>query len=224
MCSRVAASVAYATGSWSETDTPYYIVDADRNLNKHGQPVHRYPGLVLSIDRLSDPNLLGHDMVVNSYQEYEARAIELSLGMKWSWKRIAPVSSCLSPPPPPPPLHPSSLSSILNMDLGNPLGGSFYPDSANPKYILVPHGRLAALRRRLFLTRDSSSLFDTQTWVRNLESGMMMAYKKFQTDWAFIQERNMREMQGVDDDEESSHEPASSMMSKPSRCLKIIIH
>ncbi|ORX82497.1 hypothetical protein BCR32DRAFT_202643 [Anaeromyces robustus] len=53
MCSRVAASIAYATA---------------RNKN--------------------NPRLLGHEMVVGSYKEYEDRAVELGMSMTWSSRNI----------------------------------------------------------------------------------------------------------------------------------------
>ncbi|KAJ3123283.1 hypothetical protein HK098_002071 [Nowakowskiella sp. JEL0407] len=45
-------------------------------------------GLNLKLDRLKDRSLLGHHMVVNSYDEYEEHAVKFGLSMKWQWKEI----------------------------------------------------------------------------------------------------------------------------------------
>ncbi|TPX47257.1 hypothetical protein SeLEV6574_g02756 [Synchytrium endobioticum] len=75
MCSRVAASIAYATGSWDPVQGNPFADKVPRGL-AHGP------------SRLSNPELLGHQMVVNSYAEYEERAVEFGNGMWWEWQPI----------------------------------------------------------------------------------------------------------------------------------------
>lgn len=43
------------------------------------------------------------------------------------------------------------------------------------------HGALMDLRRRLFMSREQSRLFDTQRWTRNLESGFKEAWRRWVT-------------------------------------------
>ncbi|BGP12958.1 hypothetical protein JCM10213v2_000875 [Rhodosporidiobolus nylandii] len=40
-------------------------------------------------------------------------------------------------------------------------------------------GELAELRKKLFLTREQSPLFDTKRWVRNLEKGLVTAWERW---------------------------------------------
>jgi hypothetical protein len=164
MCSRVAASVAYATGSWDKRD----------NISSSSPPA----GLVMpDLKRLEDKSLLGHWMVVNSYQDYEDLAVEYGNESKWTWKQIS-GESC---------------------DDGNPrFAGALYPNEIKPTHIYVPEssGILASLRRNLFLKRDDMSLFDTSKWVRNLESGLIDAWDRFERGWEIQQDRN-REALGL---------------------------
>ena len=75
MCSRVAASVAYATGSWT-----------GKEVNECAF-VGEYPeGTGSRI--MNQKDLLGHWMVVGSYKDYEDRAVELASGMTWAWRPI----------------------------------------------------------------------------------------------------------------------------------------
>ena len=71
MCSRVAASCSFATGSWDATD-PHFTLG----------PKITTP---LQVPRLEDPNLLGHSMVAYSYQDYEEKAVFLGQSLKWEW-------------------------------------------------------------------------------------------------------------------------------------------
>ncbi|KAI7903720.1 uncharacterized protein BX663DRAFT_507366 [Cokeromyces recurvatus] len=43
------------------------------------------------------------------------------------------------------------------------------------------HGKLMDLRKRLFLTREKSRLFDTLRWTRNLERGYLEAWRRWTT-------------------------------------------
>ena len=158
MCSRVAASVAYATGSWKETDEPF-------------DKPHTF-GLDSNLERITENrNLLGHVMVVNSYQEYIDRGIFLGSSLKWGWMpidtwkperkktRLVPVDTSIVPGREP-----------------------LFPCSVNPRHIYTSYGFAATLRRRLFLSRESEPLFDTPRWVKYLENGIELAYAKYERD------------------------------------------
>jgi hypothetical protein len=79
MCSRVAASVAYATGAWNERDLKY---------SYHTVPCTAIGPFSEKAQSKNDPNLLGHEMVVGSYKEYEDRAVELGMSMTWTSRNI----------------------------------------------------------------------------------------------------------------------------------------
>jgi hypothetical protein len=74
MCSRVAGSVAFATGTWGAIPNP--IKTPCSFAKSLGSP------------RLQDVNLLGHLMVVDSYAQYESQAVSLGSSLKWSWKSL----------------------------------------------------------------------------------------------------------------------------------------
>lgn len=74
MCSRVAASIAFATGTWGKIPNP--IKSPCSFAKSLGSP------------RLQDVNLLGHLMVVDSYTQYESQALKLGESLKWSWKSL----------------------------------------------------------------------------------------------------------------------------------------
>ena len=79
MCSRVAASVAYATGAWNERDLKY---------SYHTGPCSAIGPFSEKAKFKNDPRLLGHEMVVGSYKEYEDRAVELGMSVSWSFRNI----------------------------------------------------------------------------------------------------------------------------------------
>jgi hypothetical protein len=155
MCSRVAASVAYATGSWDVRDP----------MSKTTPTA----GLIMpDVERLNDTSLLGHWMVVNSYEEYEELAVNYGSEQTWAWKQVGAGAEV-------------------------PAGfiGGMFPINEAPTHVYVPEGGvLAALRRNLFLGRDSMSLFDTTKWVRNLETGLVDAWDRFAKGWDIQQTRN----------------------------------
>ncbi|GAA5980516.1 hypothetical protein JCM10908_001676 [Rhodotorula pacifica] len=103
MCSRVAASIAAATG-------------------------------------------FGQEMIVPSDSEYERRALELAGSLVYEYTP---------------------------------------PDPSKPPHSLEAHeqrrsrGELADLRKKLFLTREHSPLFDTKRWVHNLEKGLVEAWRRY---------------------------------------------
>lgn len=151
MCSRVAASIAYATGSWPH-ESPHFT-------NTKGR-----------FRRCADKNLLGHSMVVFSYQEYLERAIELGLSLKWEW---VPLSSHLCPVP------------LLDSFKRNGLHSSpYFPNKEMPTHIYIPKGYASDLRKQLFLNREIMPLFDTARWTRHLERGIELAYSKWRIKWA----------------------------------------
>ncbi|KAJ3380453.1 hypothetical protein HDU92_005964 [Lobulomyces angularis] len=173
MCSRVAASICYATGSWDQRDS--------RNFKARMQP----GGLNLPLERLREKTLLGHHMVVNSYSEYEQRAVSFGLGIKWGWKRIGSRNDNGRP-------FSDPVSNPLKSDFQNhPV--PFYPNTQSPLFIYVPSGTAVDLRRTLFLNRDKFPLFDTKRWVYNLEKGMKLAVKKFYKDWKEFKTFNKNE-------------------------------
>ncbi|KAJ3410957.1 hypothetical protein HDV05_002970 [Chytridiales sp. JEL 0842] len=199
MCSRVAASVAYATGTWPESEEP----PSYKGILEPGLPT-----------RLKDTSLLGHTMVVNSYQEYEDRAVDLATNMRWRWVPIKKSalerndSACFlnlkseSADAPPSYSPSSSISTPILSPFYPPIDVSSQHISEGPNapgvtQVLLPYGVLTSLRRRLFLTRDSMPLFDTQNWVRNLEKGMLMAIQRWEGDWERLRRRNEEEVKIV---------------------------
>ncbi|KAJ3216510.1 hypothetical protein HDU67_009377 [Dinochytrium kinnereticum] len=327
MCSRVAASVAYATGSWASWERGSVITP----LFSDGQQVARLPGTVGGKDfkfsglglgttdddgssrpasipaprrLVDDPWLLGHEMVVGSYEEYEERAVAFGNGVGWCWspisdaasvdtvtapmgsedpkavlvakaraKDLGSVPSWLIPETASPeaygavltttlplasgppegtavlePFHPPRQKPIGNASheqlqglptqqqrqyllytkaeqekrqarlvqsriaiLGaGPLPSHYHPSalplvdgpnveppSPPPQWVLVPTGRLAMLRRRIFLGRDTMPLFDTLGWVRSLEAGLGEAVKRWSRTWVGLRERNVAEVEAV---------------------------
>ena len=162
MCSRVAGSVSYATGTWGSWSVPS---DMPNSFSKH-----------LGAKRLQDPSLLGHLMVVDSYTQYESRAVELANSLSWTWKPLRHDA------------QPIGASTIHSTNF------PFYPDAQTPSHILVPVGLGARLKQRLFLTRDSMPLFDTQRWVSNIEKGYEIAYQRWERGMDRIQTRNQNEL------------------------------
>ena len=141
MCSRVGASIAFATGTWGSFPNP---ITSPCSFAKS-----------LASARLQDHNLLGHLMVVDSYDNYETQALALGSSLKWSWK------------------------SLTSAPLPNtPFTSRIIPDDS-PTHILTPSGLAIRLRQCLFLNRDTIPLFDTPRWVRDYESGLFKAFKKW---------------------------------------------
>ncbi|GAA5799558.1 hypothetical protein HPULCUR_004974 [Helicostylum pulchrum] len=56
-----------------------------------------------------------------------------------------------------------------------------YQTSITGTMVRRGHGALMDLRKRLFLSREQSRLFDTQRWTRNLERGFSEAWKRWVT-------------------------------------------
>ncbi|TPX35753.1 hypothetical protein SmJEL517_g01934 [Synchytrium microbalum] len=247
MCSRVAASVAYATGSWDpQRGNPF----ADKGER----------GLANGPQRLMDPMLLGHQMVVNSYEEYEERAVEFGRSLWWDWQQIRPnplphendasaglfsgsnnvqyqqqsrqsevkanalpvptrsdskINLALLPEQARAKQEASSTAAATGMSgtIASASAGEqtppqqrnirfinvnpFYPSRAHPTHILVARGTAMQLRRRLFLTRTTMPLFEADRWVRNLETGMRLAWKRWEAGMQVIAERNQQEYQSV---------------------------
>jgi hypothetical protein len=189
MCSRVAGSVSFATGTWGPSGPPANIPTV---FASH-----------LNAPRLMDPNLLGHFMVVDSYTEYESRAILFGKTTFWSWK---PLRSDV-------PEHPSTLLTH-NIPL--------FPTESEPTHIFAPNGLAVKLRQRLFLTRETMPLFDTPRYVRNLEHGFELAYDKWETDYQKIRQRNKKEWEDTETSSPSQEdESMSPFEDRPSRCFRI---
>ncbi|KAI9598712.1 glycosyl transferase family 41-domain-containing protein [Syncephalis fuscata] len=141
MCSRVAASIAFATG-------------------------------------------YGDDMVVDTEEAYIARAIEYARTLYWDY----------SSDPMPPSSFASTVIAANNSNSNTSLIANMPSSNARlPPTLLdqghspLPraglhrrgHGPLMELRKKLFLTRDVSPLFDTGRWVRNLEKGYWEAWRRW---------------------------------------------
>lgn len=82
----------------------------------------------------------GSEMVVETEQAYEDRAVQLALGLQYSFTSA-----------------------------GQRRG----------------HGELMDLRKRLYLSRESSRLFDTARWTLNLERGYSEAWRRWVTGQEF---------------------------------------
>ncbi|KAJ2028055.1 hypothetical protein H4S03_007992 [Coemansia sp. S3946] len=74
-----------------------------------------------------------------------------------------------------------------------------YEGEEGPGRVRVGCGPAADLRRRLFLARDQSRLFDTERWTRNLERGLEEAWRRWTTG------EDDAPMAGIDDDEGGSN-------------------
>ncbi|KAK4054753.1 hypothetical protein OIV83_000677 [Microbotryomycetes sp. JL201] len=89
---------------------------------------------------------LGDQMIVNSVEQYETRAIALASSLSYE----------MQPPTP-------------GADLASP----------EARQQRKSRGELADLRKRLFLSRDQSPLFDTKRWVVNFERGLVEAWQRW---------------------------------------------
>jgi hypothetical protein len=138
MCSRVAASLTFATGTWGTIPNP--IKSPCSFAKSLGSP------------RLQDINLLGHLMVVDSYEQYESQAVSLGSSLKWSWKSLT--------------------GSPKDFVTDDPI----YP-SESPTHIFTPAGLASSIRQCLFLNKETMPLFDTPGWVRDYEVGLVEAFK-----------------------------------------------
>lgn len=53
------------------------------------------------------------------------------------------------------------------------------PDAIDSRPQKRGRGALSNLRKGLFLSRETSPLFDTQRWVRNMEKGLVIAWERW---------------------------------------------
>ncbi|KAG0279045.1 hypothetical protein BGZ95_002448 [Linnemannia exigua] len=167
MCSRVGASIAYATGR-------------------------------------------GHEMVVNSEEEYEERAVAFAQGCRWEYVAdsalrqklgLAGHSHAMSTPGAglAQPFHGLSMNGSAGMtSVGQipqtlVLPNQAYTNTVQPMAAVpqqsiihwIGHGPLMDLRRALWEHRDQSLLFDTLRWTRNLEKGLCEAWRRWETGQEF---------------------------------------
>ncbi|KAG1735821.1 O-GlcNAc transferase [Suillus lakei] len=88
------------------------------------------------------------------------------------------------------PSHRHKMSSRVAASLASATGREEYEERAvalgnSMRYIALPNGDveasgdLLALRRCLFLNRDTMPLFDTERWTRNLEKAYRMAWRRW---------------------------------------------
>ncbi|KAJ3102705.1 hypothetical protein HDU97_000318 [Phlyctochytrium planicorne] len=182
MCSRVAASVAYATGSWDHWERDRLVAPLFDDGSEPAAPTvfkkdPTFPGIGLgtsvpahqegetgpSPKRLTDDKwLLGHEMVVGSYEEYEERAVAFEsreaggAGENSAAARVAAARaktmgeapSWLTPKRSPPEAHGAVLSTSL--PLANApsedivVFQAFYPTREKPIGVATPE-QLATL-------------------------------------------------------------------------------
>lgn len=216
MCSRVAASCAYATGKWVGKDVERYSFQGDLipDLNERTR---------------NDRSLLGHWMVVSGYKEYEERAVLLASQVQWQWRSIGVTSNGN--------LESSALAQKTSATIHSKYASSDLlaqlpaKDVMSPFYSLTTHSYtvpthqppnavkealptdlcftthiftpivhssvLMKLRQRLFLTRDSIPLFDTHRWVRYIEKGILAAWTRWEQEWEVTKARNFREVERI---------------------------
>lgn len=70
------------------------------------------------------------------------------------------------------------LASGLEYDILPVVPGS-QPDTPEARVQRRGKGELSKLRRKLFLSREQSPLFDTKRWVQNMEKGLTEAWKRW---------------------------------------------
>ncbi|ORX60020.1 hypothetical protein BCR36DRAFT_49846 [Piromyces finnis] len=219
MCSRVAASVAYATGTWNERDMKYHYQTV---------PCSAVGPFSEKAQSKKNPLLLGHEMVVGSYKEYEDRAVELGSSMTWQSRNIiswtkeytnALINNQIAKPN----AQMNIIKNIYNQlsvqthnhmmaNSQNPSGNTQNPQNTNsytmlklienkvisitqhplagPQLeVLLPQGKLIALRRKLFLNRDQIPLFHTARWVAQLEYAVTEMMKRWEKGYKKLCER-----------------------------------
>ncbi|KAI9026139.1 glycosyl transferase family 41-domain-containing protein [Hyaloraphidium curvatum] len=209
MCSRVAASVAYATGSWDAADSPVMLSE------------------LCSIDK--DATTSDVAELAQKIARSKAKAVTGTGDLDW-WTRSPAARELRNG-------QGSRVETLQNPNLlghlmvctsykeyeeravrfaagvqwrwkdirGCPTvpqvdGGGvdrFFPDRAAPTHIYTPSGPLVRLRRQLFLTRDKIPLFDTARWVRDVERCMLLCWERFEHGWRKVRERNAREFGGL---------------------------
>ncbi|KAI8816235.1 glycosyl transferase family 41-domain-containing protein [Fimicolochytrium jonesii] len=169
MCSRVCASVSYATGSW----TPGDIKGIKGGVSALEEA--RAGILLEGVDRLKDPMLLGHWMVVKSYGEYEDVAVRLGREMKWEWM---PVSSrgrqTTQPPgvlnsplyagykPPPPPKQPQS---YFQPGSTSSRGQGEQQQRTPPRQMYYTHGRTPSSFSPMVISPPAASGYDPSATI-----------------------------------------------------------
>ncbi|RUS13010.1 glycosyl transferase family 41-domain-containing protein, partial [Jimgerdemannia flammicorona] len=146
MCSRVAASIAQATG-------------------------------------------YGKEMIVTSEKEYEDRAVEFAMGLRYEYV----------------------VEQVQQPQLYYPNAVSQTPAPATQSRThRFGHGRLMWLRKQLFVSRETSKLFDTARWTANLEKGYTEAWRRWVTGEEFEEMGRSRGGSGciwvVDEDNEVKEE------------------
>jgi len=239
MCSRVGASIAYATGH-------------------------------------------GNEMVVNSEEEYEERAVAYAQGCRWEYvddqtlrHKLGLVNPMMAAPAPAAATvgqiggsSAQAMVGVSNSALAQPFqrppanGSNVHPqfghqllshpyvnghtvpqqfqvqNMAQPRQSVVHwlgYGPLMDLRRKLWENRDQSLLFDTLRWTRNLEKGLTEAWRRWESGQEFdeVVESRLREnlkdrrssngavphggnivigQDGIGMDTYSSHRPHSSQL------------
>lgn len=212
MCSRVAASVAYATGSWDAADVP----DMMRELSGAGPevPVEMVEQRATAIARQKAKSVTGTgdlEWWVRSRSARQLREGQVSraerlqdpkllghfmvatnykeyedravqLGLGTGWE-WKDIAGV------------GSAGEALAQAFATQREANvpFYPSRQAPTHILTPTGPLVRLRRTLFLTRDKIPLFDTARWVRDIEKSLALCWERWLESWEKIRERNLRE-------------------------------
>lgn len=190
MCSRVAASIVKATGYgeemtvWSAEDYENKAVSFAESLGyewvveegngKFGTHENGIP--VAQMMEHQTPSSAATTVAPPSQTALNQSAIPLQMqGMMAPMQQAQPQQQTRQPQPP--------TTNLANPDITVPSTG---PPTSTPidlhqqsKYHRLGHGPLIDLRRRLFLERERSRLFDTERWTRNVERGLEEAWRRW---------------------------------------------
>lgn len=217
MCSRVGASIAYATGHG-----PEMIVHSEKEYED------RAVKLAQSCRwEYVEDSVLKHTLgLANPMTSTTGGVLHLA-GNPMQLNGHVPGASLLAPQPP---LHSATMTGVGRMNtIGTtapsvhpqqfmqpaPLLGHPHPPFMNGQALQQPvlqpmmqqqqqqqrqsvvhwigHGTLIELRRKLWENRDQSVLFDTLRWTRNLEKGLLEAWRRWENGQEFdeLLERSM---------------------------------
>ncbi|KAI9302763.1 glycosyl transferase family 41-domain-containing protein [Cunninghamella echinulata] len=127
MCSRVGASIAFATGH-------------------------------------------GNDMVVHTEQEYEDKVVQWAQSLSYIMVKNDDYNSKEEES------HENENANNTNMNSNSNSTLKEYRHGIGP---------LMTLRKKLFLTRETSRLFDTHRWTKNLETGLLEAWRRWVLGYEF---------------------------------------
>jgi hypothetical protein len=210
MCSRVAASVAYATGTWAQDDAATMLrelsglegdrADAAEILERATQTARqkakaftgtgdidwwvRAPAAHhLREGRLSRAERLQDPLQLGHLMVCSSYREYEDRAVRFGMSTRWAWKDISAVP-----------ADLADLQAHAENGLPFFPSREQPMHILTPTGPLIRLRRRLFLTRDHIPLFDTARWVRDIEKGLLLCWETWLRGWAKVKERNAREL------------------------------